>query len=241
MGEIASTKTTSAHDLAKANSHKITIPIPNERNALSISTLRKGTVLHRVHLSKYAATTLNPGAIGNARFSPIQDGHGIPIPTLYAGSSMDCALMETVFHDVPHKSGFNTFDKQKLVNHVHSKIRLKHPLNLIDLGSVALRRLGLKRNQLIDTEKDLYPATRTWAGAAHRICEHAQGLFWVSRQDDSARAVMFFGDRLPAHTLEQLGTSFSLLSDCSTYEKVFNLAQRLGLTLTTGVTSSIAD
>ncbi len=196
---------------------------------LTTLTLNGGTILHRIHLSKYGATTLNPGTAGNARFSPITNKNGQPIPTIYAGSSVDCALMETVFHDVPHRPGFNTFDEQKLANHVHSELRLKHPLSLIDLSSLALRRLGLKRKQLIDTEKDAYPATRSWACAVHRICEYAQGLFWVSRQDDSARAVMLFGDRLSKQPLEQIGSSQSLLGDPFTYARVFDLAERIGL------------
>jgi hypothetical protein len=37
---------------------------------------------------------------GNARFSPIKDSDGASIPTLYGGTSFDCAVMETLFHDV---------------------------------------------------------------------------------------------------------------------------------------------
>lgn len=211
---------------------KTNIRVPKHSSELTMMTLSSGTILHRVHLRKYSATTLNPGTIGNARFSPITNKNGHPIPTIYAGSSMDCALMETVFHDVPHSPGFNSFDEQKLANHVHSKLKLKRTVSLIDLSSLALRRLGLKRNQLIDTEKDVYPATRAWACAVHRICEYAQGLFWVSRQDDTARAMMLFGDRLSKQTLEQVDFSHSLLGDYGTYAKVFDLAERISLTLT---------
>jgi hypothetical protein len=35
----------------------------------------------------------------------------------------------------------------------------------LDLSSVPLRKLGVTRKQLIDTEKDQYPATRKWAEA----------------------------------------------------------------------------
>ena len=48
-------------------------------------TLAQGVVLHRVHLHRYRADQFNPGVSGNARFSPIQDEHGQPIPTLYGG------------------------------------------------------------------------------------------------------------------------------------------------------------
>lgn len=85
-------------------------PDPPGKLHLTLTSLAKGEVLHRVHQSKYQADEFNPGVRGNARFSPIQDEHGKPIPTLYGGTMMACALMETVFHDVPHTAGFKIFD-----------------------------------------------------------------------------------------------------------------------------------
>lgn len=89
--------------------------------------------------------------------------------------------METVFHDVPHTAGFKSFDKGKLTGQVHSAVQVSQPLHLVDLSSVALRKLGVTRKQLIDTEKDQYPATRKWAEAIHRQYPDVQGLSWVSR------------------------------------------------------------
>lgn len=63
-------------------------------------SLSKGTVLHRVHHEHYSADQFNPGVRGNARFSPIRNAEGDPIPTLYAGVTKACAMMETIFHDV---------------------------------------------------------------------------------------------------------------------------------------------
>lgn len=37
----------------------------------------------------------------------------------------------------------------------------------------------------------------------HRASPEVQGLSWVSRQDDSARAFVRFGDRVPARALRQ--------------------------------------
>jgi hypothetical protein len=161
-------------------------PVPPDKLHTTLTSLAKGEILHRVHQSKYQADQFNPGAHGNARFSPIQDEQAKPIPTLYAGTTMACALMETVFHDVPHTAGFKSFDKVKLVEQVHSTVMVERELQLVDLASVPLRKLGVTRKQLIDTEKDQYPATRKWAEALHRQCPQAQGLSWVSRQDDGA-------------------------------------------------------
>lgn len=158
----------------------------------------------------------------------------MPIPTLYAGATLDCALMETVFHDVAHLAGFKAFDKGKLRDQVHSTVQVEQELQLVDLTSVSLRKLGVTRKQLIDAEKDQYPMTRQWAQAIHRQCPLAQGLSWVSRQDDSARAVILFGDRVSAAALRRCGTSRSLLEDASTYCAVLDLAERIGVDIVPG-------
>lgn len=212
-----------------------TTPAPPATLHVTLYELTQGTVLHRVHLEKYQADQFNPGVQGNARFSPIRNNQDEPIPTLYGGTTMDCALMETVFHDVPHTAGFKSFDKGKLADQEHSVIEVGQPLQLVDLASVPLRKLGVTRKQLIDTEKDQYPATRKWAEAIHGQCPQAQGLSWVSRQDDSARAVMIFGDRIPDGALRPQGASRSLLDDGGTYDAVLDLAERIGVSVVSGM------
>lgn len=171
-------------------------PLPPAVLHVTMRMLAPGHTLHRVHQRRYRADEFNPGVNGNARFSPIQDDRGAAIPTLYGGSTMACALMESVFHDVPHTAGFKSFDRTKLADQAHSTLRLERELELADLSSIPLRKLGVTRKQLIDTEKTQYRATRTWAVAIHRGHPTIQGLYWVSRQDDSARAVVLFGDRI---------------------------------------------
>lgn len=209
-------------------------PEPPDTLHVTFTSLTGGEVLHRVHLSLYAVEQFNPGLQGNACFSPIQDAQGCAIPTLYGGTTMACALMETVFHDVPHTAGFKSFDKRKLAGQVHSTIRVEQVLQLVDLASVPLRKLGVTRGQLIDTEKDQYPATRQWAAAIHRQCPQAQGLSWVSRQDDSARAVVLFGDRIPSGALRPEADSRSLLEDVGAYDAVLELAERIGVNVVSG-------
>lgn len=209
-------------------------PAPPATLHATLTELPKGQVLHRVHQDQYRADQFNPGARGNARFSPIQDDQGQPIPTLYGGTTMDCALMETVFHDVPHTAGFKTFDKGKLAGQVHSTVEIVQSLQVVDLSSVPLRKLGITRKQLIDTEKDQYPASRQWAEALHHQCPEAQGLSWVSRQDDSARAVVLFGDRIPNGALKPQGASRSLVDDGNAYDSVLDLADRIGVSIIPG-------
>ncbi len=197
-------------------------------------TWDKGTSLHRVHLDKYAGNQFNPGVRGNARFSPIKNAKGKPVPTLYGGSTFECAAMETVFHDVSFAPGFKSYDKAKLKEQVHSQLTPGAALVLADLGSKALRKLGVERRQLIDTEKDQYPATRQWAEAIHAQCPDIQGLCWTSRQDDSAQAVMLFGDRIAAGVFSQVNASRSLVNDSAAYDELLDLAQQIGVDIVPG-------
>lgn len=209
-------------------------PPPQGNLKITMLTLNAGTVLHRVHDQKFRANEFNPSPHANARFSPIKTDTGVIIPTLYGGVTKDCVLMETVFHDVSYTSGFKTLVKEKMAGLVHSTIETIVDLILADLSSVPLRKLGITRKELIDTEKDQYPGTRQWAEAIHRQCTQAQGLSWVSRQDDTARAVLLFGDRIPADALQQFDASLSLTKNPATYDDVLNLAMRLGVQIVPG-------
>jgi RES domain len=142
--------------------------------------------------------------------------------------------METVFHDVPFVAGLKTFDKQKLAGHVYSQVTPKRDLKLVDLSVTALKKLGIQRCQLIDTEKDEYPNTRNWAEAIHAACPHAEGLCWVSRQDDRALAIVIFGDRVAAADLSPVGAPQDLLTVTAVYADLVVLADRIGVNLIDG-------
>lgn len=193
-----------------------------------------GKVIHRIHLDVYAADGFNPGLKGNARFSPIQSSAKIAIPTLYGGDTFDCAAMETVFHDVPFTPGLKQHDKNKLVGHIHSQVRPQADLTLVDLSVVALRKLGIQRSQLIDTDSTRYPKTRAWAEALHAQFPDVQGLQWISRQDDRARAIILFGDRIKKNDLLDAGDSRNILTDSVTYTSVLMLARTMGVFLIDG-------
>ncbi|MER9237064.1 RES family NAD+ phosphorylase [Mesorhizobium sp. M0622] len=207
------------------------VPVPSNdlQGTITRTTWLVDQVIHRIHLNLYAGAQFNPGFKGNARFSPIKNANGASIPTLYGGTTFDCAAMETVFHDVPFAAGLKTYDKVKLAGQVYSQVSPRRDLVLADLSVTALRKLGIKRSQIIDTEKDLYPATRIWAEAIHAQCPDIQGLCWISRQDDRALAVTLFGDRIPAKMLVQSGASLDLTGDPEVYSDLLELADRIGV------------
>jgi hypothetical protein len=209
---------------------RIPEPLADLGALITVMTWRQNTLIHRVHLDDYAGDAFNPGNHGNARFSPIMDVHGRSIPTLYGGTTFDCAAMETVFHDVPFTAGLKTFDRTlKLARQVYTQLTPQRDLNLADLSTTALRKLGIARNQLIDTEKDIYPQTRAWAEAIHRACPTLDGLSWVSRQDDRARALMLFGDRMRRADLHRHGETRSIQSDLAVHNDLLGLADRIGV------------
>ena len=206
-----------------------TVPDPPAVLRITPATWEAGAALHRVHLDVYAAEAFNPGIKGNARFSPIVNAAGKPIPTLYGGTSFNCAAMETVFHDVPFAPGLKTYAKHRLEGQLHSVLVTTAALTLADLRNVPLRKLGVERKQLIDTEKNTCSQTRKWAAAIHAQHPHIQGLCWTSRQDDSAMAVMLFGDRIGVGTVTQRGRSRVLLDDGPAYMELLTLADMIGV------------
>ncbi len=190
-----------------------------------------GREIHRVHGASYGSTEFNASAKGNARFSPIENAKGKIIPTLYGGSTFDCAAMETVFRDIPYAPGFKTFDKDKLKDKSVSVISPARDLNLVDLSGKALRKLGISRLQLIDSDAADYPNTRPWAAALHAQCPKADGLVWVSRQDDEARAMILFGDRMDKGDLAETSPPSDIAGDPILYGQLLELAKRIGVNI----------
>lgn len=214
----------------------LNVPPPPTSLAKLVKTVPwpQGQIIHRIHLRLYGGSEFNPGIKGNARFSPILTAQGASIPTLYGGTTFECAAMETVFHDVPFVPGLKTFHKQKLVDQVYSTVTPQRSLVLADLSATALRRLGIRRSELIDTEKEQYPGTRSWAEAIHTKCPAVEGLCWVSRQDDRALAVVLFGDRVAPGDLVAVGGPRSILADTEVYSDLLALAERIGVNVVGG-------
>lgn len=138
------------------------LPSPPKRLDATLVPWGDGLEFHRVHDLAFGGSEFKACTRGNARFSPIIDDAGILIPTLYAGTTLDCALMETIFHDVPFKTGFKPFSKLKIDSKAYSILLPTADIRLIDLSLVALHKLEVKRTKLIDITKAHYPATRRW-------------------------------------------------------------------------------
>ncbi|HZY61270.1 MAG TPA: RES family NAD+ phosphorylase [Edaphobacter sp.] len=207
---------------------------PSGRLNATLILWGKGRTVFRVHRSIYKADQFNDSRKGDARFSPLMDAERKSvIPTLYAGTTLDCALMESIFHDVPYRPGLKTVSKSKYVEGVIcSTLHLAADLRLVDLSSVSLHKLGVAPADLTQTEAAYYAASREWALALYEQNPTAQGFIWTSRRDDDAKAILLFGNRVIPGTLEVEADAFSLLQpDGSARREVLRLAVRLDVLL----------
>lgn len=156
-----------------------------------IETLPPGTVLWRVHDSEYAGDAFHPGGpdAKHSRFSFF----GIPhVPVLYLGATEECAIAETILHD---KVKGSSIDSTDYVDKVLSKVTTGRELRLVSLKGFGLSRLGTSPAQLTASPARYYDQTRPWAEAAHRL-DSVDGIIWMSRAYNEARAYMLFGDRV---------------------------------------------
>ncbi len=204
---------------------------PTVPSKIKLTTWGSGQTMYRVHEATYAVDQFNPSPKGNARFSPILDPSGNVIPTLYAATTPRGALMESVFRDVPHRTGFKHVDAKRLEGRACSTLLFQTDFQLLDLSKVALRGLGIPPRQLIDTTKAHYPATRGWAEQVYAAHPHIQGFLWSSRQDDRALAVVLFGSRVKVSDLLDAKLSRPLIRNGTPEDFVLELATDLKVLL----------
>jgi hypothetical protein len=203
-------------------------PRPPSRSSPKLVPLGTGAVW-RVHSASFRPTQFNSSDTGDARFSPIRRPDGITIPVLYGASTLAGAMMETVLHDVPTPPDGYILDIESLreQNLVVSRIRPKRRLPTVDLSTKGLKRLGLQRTDLIDTPVTAYPRTREWAEWLHGATA-AKGLVWTSRQDDGARAVALFGDRL-SESAFKVEVEREPLCEDDRLDALIELAEHIGI------------
>lgn len=170
-----------------------------------------GAVLFRVHAPHGRATEFNAGKGDPSRFAPLRGGRPpVVVPTLYASSTIPGALSESVFHDVPYRGTAKRILVSRLDAAVLSAVAVMNPLSVALIAGAGLRRIGVRRRDLIEGGPGTYQDTVRWAAALHDSPPEPDGLAWMSRQDDTARAYVFFGDRLDDDDLMLLSPPIAL-------------------------------
>jgi hypothetical protein len=161
-----------------------------------------GRVIHVIHDTAFVPESFNPGVDAAARlrkptrFAPVRSLKGDVVPYLYGGSTLDCAIFETVFHEVPIDAPDKFVDLDDFAQRGHGELIPKRELTLVDLTSEGLHRLKVPKEELIASASRDYPDTAAWAQALHQQFPDVDGLLWMSRQRDRDHALVLFGDRM---------------------------------------------
>ena len=164
----------------------------------NVVTLVAGTALERARDRNYPAKVSNPCEGAPTRFAPIYDTHGNCIPSLCAAGSLEAAIFETTFHDIPVTTRHKTVARTLVQTRAHRRLEVLRELRLVSLRSPDLRRWRAGRDSLIASPPQFYEETARWAEAIHQQFSDVEGLLWTSEQCDPDTAYLFFGDRVKA-------------------------------------------
>lgn len=168
-------------------------PPPKPFPPVNLKVIPADTVFHRVHNRQFGPLNFNPGLGSPTRFAPLRSG-SVVIPTAYAAENFNCAIFETVLHDVvPNASASVTWNQIDPLD--HSELKVLRPIRLAQLFTPDLMALGLKRADVIDTVPARYSETAAWAYALQEAHNHVSGLIWTSRASDPHWAAVLFGHR----------------------------------------------
>lgn len=155
------------------------------------ATLPAGHLLYRVLSATRTATDFNPGIGARTRFGFFGDP---VVPIMYAADTEDAAIAETLLHDIPVDGGLLPYDQY--ADKVLVRLKVTRPVRLGVLHGTGLRRLKVTAAELTAGPAAGYEGTVRWAEAAHGA--GLDGLVWMSRQCNDAKAYVFFGDRCGA-------------------------------------------
>lgn len=193
------------------------VPAPPDFGAVTplMEVWPRGQSLVRVFNPKYHPGAFNPGSgapIARGRFHFFADAAGAVVPALYAAESEDAAIVETIFHDVPVRGAIRSVHESRLAAASMVHLQPQRDLSLVQLHGFGLQRLGVRPGDLTDTEATEYPQTVLWARELHAALPAADGVVWMSRQFNSARAVVLFGDRVQPADLAVASGPLSLIA-----------------------------
>ena len=145
---------------------------------------------------------------------------------LYAASSAEAALGETLVHIDPR--GVLRLDgAAEADGRVLSRLRVARALRLVRFCGLDLHRFPIRNRHLTECGKADYPATRAWAAAFRRLAPRAQGIAWVSRQDNTACSYVFWDDRVRPGDLAPVGRGIGLASRAGR-ARVDDVLERVG-------------
>lgn len=152
--------------------------------------LRAGSRLVRISHDALGATEPSASEVLR-RFSPVRDAGGT-VPVLYAGQDLNCALGETVFHDLEDDAAApQEVFRADLKTLRASTLEIRRDLELGDMRDAALTEYGVSRGKVVATAPSTYPVTMHWAQHAWDR-DRVAGLVWQSRRCPDRLAFVLF-------------------------------------------------
>jgi hypothetical protein len=212
----------------------VKVPRPGKPPIEFVSTVWPANQpLYRGHGDDRDGNVFNPGFGKPTRFAffPPHGRRAPKVPVLYAGATPEVAVSEYIFHDVPlDLSAAVPFGDLK--GRCLSAVVPIEDLTLVRLHDTGLRKLKIANRQLIETPASAYRTTVRWAQALHASNATVQGLQWMSRQYNSERAVVLFGDRIDPSKLALLpGYQKVPVSAGRGLDLVMDVAEEAGIVL----------
>lgn len=174
-----------------------------------------GTPFVRVYDPSYPPNGFNPGpgkAVVKGRFHFFEDETGGVVPALYGAATAEAAIAETIFHDTPVKGFPRVVFESRLVRASMVSVAPSRELRLVELHGFGLRRLEVTPEELTSTSAATYSQTIPWARALHQGLPDTDGLVWMSKQFNSAKAIVLFGDRVTTRELSVVDLPLPLLT-----------------------------
>ena len=206
----------------------VSLPYPVAPLRPLIEEWPAGKPIERCH-----SPSLGPSAFNETnspgRFRPIPKGSSV-VPTLYGADGFDGALSESLFRNVPVRGPDRRVLLADLQGLVRSVLSPRRALPLAALHGYGLRRIGVTRAELIESESYCYPRTAQWGESLYESIERPVGLVWRARQHDDSYALMLFGTRVAEDDLETLQGP-DALDDPATFLMVLRAAERAGITV----------
>lgn len=180
------------------------VPNPPMHPRPRVTTWPAGRTFSRIHELRYDATQFNSQlqATIKGRFHFFDDANGRVVTVLYGSETIDGAIAEVLFRNVPVRGAERFIRSHTLSGLGVSVITPKRDLTLIELFGHGLRRLGVTAEELTSTDSTDYARTVAWAQRLYESVHRADGLVWMSRQFNAAQALMLFGDRIQQTELD---------------------------------------
>jgi len=169
---------------------------------------KAGTEFWHVHGAALSPTSFNPLATG--RFSA--RAADPPRAMLYAGTTSDCALWETVLRDiVPSAEPPHGISLPPLGDSLIALLRLKTDVSILDLGRLGVRWIAGADVKLRDritmlTTVPKYTATHKEAVRLLTVLPRSAGFLWPSKQTGEDGAYVFFDPPVCAADFETIKT-----------------------------------